>query len=117
MPDLDAAGCWRLAQAVLRQAAQDVGDARLPEAEREEARAFLRGSGYLQLWPSVLGLTIDSVRRQYGQSCGDRLEEPAPLPSRVPPRPQRRPRPRLSVDLPSVLDAPPSGWFIEPDPD
>ena len=117
-PDLDAAGCWRLAQAVLRQAAEDVGDERLPEAEREEARAFLRGGGYLELWASVLGVTIDSVRRQHRQSCGDDLEVPAPLPARVPPRSLRQAtgrRPDARDGFSSIFDGPAGGWFIEPD--
>jgi hypothetical protein len=49
MPDLDEAGCWRLAVAVLRQAVEDAGDERLPAIDREQARSFLRGGGYLHL--------------------------------------------------------------------
>lgn len=117
MPDLDEAGCWRLALAVLRQAVEDVGDERLPATDRELARSFLRGGGYLHLWVAVLGLTTESVRRRCRLSCGDAIEARAPLPARVPPRPRRRARaagPDVSAPLPSILDVPPGGWFIEP---
>lgn len=114
MPDLDARGSLRLARSVVRQAAEDVGDTRLSDDEREEARAFLRGGAYLQMRAPVLGLTIDSVRRRYRHSCGDALDAPAPLPARVPPRPPRRATPRPPAE-PSILDVPPGGWFIEPD--
>jgi len=113
MPDLDEAGCRRLALAVLRQAVEDVADERLPAADGEHARSFLRGGGYLHLWAAVLALPTESIRRRYGHSCGEAIEPPAPLPARAPPRPQRRATPRPPAEA-SILDVPPGGWFIEP---
>lgn len=110
MPNLDVAGCRRLAVAVLRQAVKDVADARLPTAHREQARAFLQGAGYLELWAHLAGVPAVLISRRYPLRDGQMKPTPV-VPPKARPAPRRARRQATAAD--SWLDPPDSPGFLD----